>query len=595
MSYDNVMTAEEFSSLVKQDPKEILKYMMEIAQASREFPDHALIISFESIPKDAPSNIAIREFGRLFAAARRSGLCRQGKLDEFSEVEERLENWFPNLEEMSFNGYVLAGSAVVLACQVFQNGERSTPSDLDFYPIYDPKDLRKNNKSVQDLIMIPYNKFLEDIENIGASLVTKRNQNCTTVIYNDSMPAQIIHRAHTSERSVVVGFDQMACKAFYDGKMIYFTIDAALCLYFGINPVDWRRESPSHFNRVEKYARYGFTPIFPHLSFSLGKELADDKNKICIFPGGVSLHGYTYYDSSSNAYKAIELSLNVNHAEHESDYDGTSSKGIDLLGHYYHAVCMLITRKFNLFPVFSEKPTETLTNAHFAPIRKVLEKTAGGNKADFYFGDNNTKHISDELARLVIRTNDRGNGKRAYPLTEDQLTRLIELEKEYQQIVVNREEELRMSIPKECYALFKSIDFIVSNPGSQFTASFKPIFREKPEDYWGPSCVPFECHTYYKIKFTLLCCRHRLKSEGKHWFGLFGKDLMQYLFSFIYLSHFRHETKKPVYNNGFQEDVLRVVREDVRVRMPWYDDAPLVLIPEKNPNAKASNPLRRII
>ena len=153
---------------------------------------------------------------------------------------------------------------------------------------------------MQDAILIRYINFLAEMDAISIStygnklghmlpicdsIFTKRSTNCTTITMElDSAfgassytlrDYQFIHRAYSSPTSVVVGFDLLGCKAFYDGKMVYFTLDAALCLYFGINPVDWRRESASHTHRIRKYHEYGYNPIFPALSLDLAKELND--------------------------------------------------------------------------------------------------------------------------------------------------------------------------------------------------------------------------------------------------------------------------------------------------------------------------------
>lgn len=554
MSYDNVMTAEEFASLVKRDPKQILRYMMEIAQASREFPDKALIIPFTSIPKDAPGNIYLRDFGRLFSGS--TGLCRKAKLPEIEEVLNNLDGWF-NIKGFTFEGYVLAGSAAVLACQVGDN----KPSDGDFYPYYDSKNLIHN--SVQETILVSYRKFLEDVEDSNEDheeIRTMRNKNCTTLLVGERRPLQMIHRAHTSARSTVVGFDQMACKAFFDGEMVYFTIDAALCLYFGINPVDWRRESPSHMSRVTKYDEYHFVPIFPHLSFGF-VDRRTPKSLPYKLPSAALRVDRTGYKNEQRLNVAIVLDRYVS----ESDYnEDTEIEKIGNLGLWYHATCMLIKGKYDLFPVFSDKPTYTLSNGYFVPLNCVLEKVAAGNKCDFYFGDERTWDISNEISNILVKVTDRGRNVKISAVSTEKLNRIIELQTEYRKIIDDRVAQLESSIPDTCVSRLTKIEFNISNPGAQFTSSFKPIRRETPQDYWGPECVYFECNTFHKIKFTLLCIRHRLKIEKSSYFGFFGKDLMLLLFSYIYVAHFRHEA---TINDNF----LPIERIDIKQRFPWHD------------------------
>lgn len=555
MSYDNLMLAEEFASLVKRDPKEILRYMMEIAQASREFPDKALIIPYNFIPREAPQNVYLRDFGRLFSGVHVE--CRLEELPPVEEVFNRLNEWF-NIEGFTFDGYVLAGSAAVLACS---SNNHCEPSDGDFYPYYDSKNLLKN--SVRETILVSYRKFLEDVEqaNNEEEITTFRNKNCTTVVIEYRKSMQIIHRAHTSARSTIVGFDQMACKAFFDGEMVYFTIDAALCLYFGINPVDWRRESPSHMARVLKYQRYEFVPIFPHLSFDFVTNTMKDKETYNL-PSADSTN-LQIRTHGTRDDKILYVDFSTPYKTTESDYDGEHEiEDIGRLGLWYHATCMLIKQKFDLFPVFSDKPTEILDNAYFVPLEKVLNKVAAGRKCVFYFGDERTIQISNQIADSLVKVNGRSKQIRIVPLNKKTIDRVLELQNEYVKIVKERKEELEASIPDSCHALLTNIEFNISNPGAQFTASFKPIRRETPQDYWGPKCVEFECNTFYKIKFTLLCIRHRLKNS---YFGLFGKDLMLLLFSHIYRTHFKHEAL-------VKDNFVPIVRENNKSKFPWHDE-----------------------
>ena len=96
--------------------------------------------------------------------------------------------------------------------------------------------------------------------------LTVRNVHCTSIFIEDVSKIQIIHRAYKTPSEVVTGFDLMCCKAFFDGEDVYLTVDAAICIYFGINPVDWRRESPSHMQRILKYySKYDLVSYFSWL------------------------------------------------------------------------------------------------------------------------------------------------------------------------------------------------------------------------------------------------------------------------------------------------------------------------------------------
>ena len=270
----NLVSTDQFRNILKLPRPDILKLMMTTSAGARYAPDNVLLVKFDDIPKEAPVGELVSSFGFLYAGL---GYCRTNPLPSDAKMRENMFAYCPAAGEFSYDGYVLAGSFPVLCCTT-QNEVIMNPSDLDFYPYGDNPDEVKSS----------YSNFLQDMDHyINLSkgngetelpeFIVSRNVNCTSIQFGKDGPLnmQIIHRGHRSPQSVVVGFDQPACKVFFDGFDIYFTLDAALCLYFGINPVDWRRESPSHMRRVQKYNDYGFSPIFVGLPFSVATEMID--------------------------------------------------------------------------------------------------------------------------------------------------------------------------------------------------------------------------------------------------------------------------------------------------------------------------------
>ena len=558
---------EEFTNILLKNPKSILEMMMNISHFSRLYPDEAPVINYLNIPRSPPQGVAIRDFGRLFAG---TGVCRTMDLPSPNLVSRRISKTVPFMKKLSFNGYVIAGSYPVLMCQPASGNAHNEPdytdlshfpSDVDFYPFFTAP---SNGDSPEVRIMPSYISFLSDIDSIcsegeytdgdekckfeSKKSVTIRREHCTTISfeaqnnYNMSqaiLEYQIIHRAHTSPVSVIVGFDQPACKAYYDGEDIYFTLDAALCLYFGINPVDWRRESPSHAARYIKYLDYGYSPIFTGLDFSFGPHVLEYKK---YFLPGCLLRFEERFDVENVSetrkprivrrnkaeffYKELSCSLiyskdeiegnkvfntssipsnyNPKSLPEESDYGMDSPQ---IIAFMYHSISMLIKCRIPLISVYANYPLDIIdeTKYKFADIEMILKKVFGGTHAEFYYGTERIREISDRLVSFSAQRRDDVHGK-VNILTPKKLAEFNDLQKEAYAILENRVKELE-EISKEPLERLKSVKFITSNPGSQFTASFNAIKRETPEDYWGSMYVPMAPFKPHVAFITLMCIR----------------------------------------------------------------------------------------
>lgn len=283
MSAPPFVTAKQFEEIISRPAPEILQFMLSVSQKSRNDPTNAYIIKHSHISKEKPKYTPV-DFGSLYASD--EVITGRSRAPSSTSITT-LKSWIYGLGKMSFNGYVLAGSAPLLAC-FSDNYEDRKPNDADFYPF----STRSVAEEVQEDVFKSYKTWLSDVETSiedcieakklsNLEYATNRTDTSTTVAFSKSNPNnrpshqnlpsyQMIHRGHrTNARSVVVGFDQMPCKVLYYKGSIYFTLDAALCYYFMINPVDWKRESPSHGHRIMKYAKYGFVPIFPGLEMDL--------------------------------------------------------------------------------------------------------------------------------------------------------------------------------------------------------------------------------------------------------------------------------------------------------------------------------------
>jgi hypothetical protein len=613
MSRYNVYPEADFSLLIQRDPRLIIDLMLEVAESSRQHPDSAYIIPFTSIPP-IESLITPDQFGWLFAGENDN---RNYPLPSMATVQTRIEDLMPFASDLSWKGYVAAGSFAALVCQPTRKADDSDymprdPGDVDFYPYCSPED--RGNFSMIESAMVGYRQFLDDmtaaindepdtLDRTFTGSITKRNTNCTTIsveVNNHGAKSssilteyQIIHRAHTSPTSVVVGFDQMACKAFYDGEMVYFTLDAALCLYFGINPVDWRRESPSHLRRVDKYKNYGYTPIFPGLKSDLlftpvnrvNSEIQTGSFKRSYYLPGCLLVTRTHktgVGKTQKTHRTVELSFDnyglnlycevkaglrsINELQQyereeidtikincpniesvpqvpfsreasESDYSADTTNS---MAHAYHVLSMAIRDKFVLMSVYNEDaPNEIIDNAKGIDVRSILKKLLVGHRSDFYFGTDRVHEIEREMSRLVLTNH--GGSIAVKLMNKGALQQLTNLQAELTGIFDSRVAELERIVQPQIAKLQAGVTFITSNPGAQFTASFKPIIRQQPQDYWGCLYTPTKPSRLRQIKLTLLCIKKY------HWttLSLLDKNIIKMLFGYIDMAYFRCETVEP--------------------------------------------------
>lgn len=623
------ITKADFEQILKRSPEDILQLMLQVAQAHRSDPANAYIIDFDDIPKEPPT-IKLEDFGWL-AVDYSNRTVRTVPLHDREEVRERMLNWLPFMDELSFEGYVIAGSFVILACT---SSADESPSDIDFYPIYDPAEVSdKHNITAHDLVMRSYQRFLSDMDECFENLVPRapesklnitvtRTEQCTTIRHsmdsadlgarnnpnagalNWSFMAreqyQIIQRAHTSAPGVVVGFDLLCCKAYARGEDIIFTLDAALCLYFGINPIDWRRESPSHIHRILKYERYGFVPIFPGLKpftdttymFSNGTITA----RVC---GKKELPKKTQYNLESFSHWEIERRREVERQtriqsrsalqkdnetfaaddEHGSEvnFEGDESDdepldmsdygSNDLMTMYYTALSQIVKGKMGAACAIASRPVDIVSNFTTIPVHTLLCKLAGGPRTDFYFEQhaNQLLNITDSLKRLCISEGGSRGNTRMKPLTREQLATAVKLNEEIREIIETRTAEIGKLLNPVVERLQK-VTFMTVNPGIQYTATFNPTIRKHPRDYFGERYQDCEISILMPLKRYLLWMRKQPFTTGgivNNYFAKLPGDVFKMLIRWLdrmYIRDFMADRFGDAQRHGLskQEDDLEL-------------------------------------
>jgi hypothetical protein len=588
----------DFQQILNRPPEDILKLMLQVAQAHRMDPASAYIVEFDAIPKDPPK-IKLEDFKWLAANYAYPNL-REEKLPDSELVRTRMLGWLPIIDILSFNGYVIAGSFVVLACS---HRPGRFPTDIDFYPIYDPADISdKNNITAQDLVMQSYANFIQDMDDCFENHVPRaskdklcmsvtRTEKCTTLRLSNAdedrfarsndpeqnwstciEQYQIIHRAHRSAPGVVVGFDLLCCKAYAQGKEIYFTLDAALCLYFGINPIDWRRESPSHIHRILKYANYGFVPIFPGLEPFPKKDIRyefangvirstayrnhpnkDSPEQIRHEVGAfthwqleerrelqkVKVRATVQDPETGLPLNELEfLDDNVDDADIDDMLDAGSDYGSnDLMAIYYSSLSQLVKGKSGAACVIATRPLDIISNFTSVPIHTLLYRLAGGPLSGFYFGDHGQRlrDICSEIKILAFSEGGSAWRSRAKPLTKEQLANLVKLHEEMQDIIDTRTAEIG-ALADPIVKRLAEVSFITVNPGSQYTATFNPIVRKHPRDYFGENYRDVEISIAMPLKRYLLWMRKQPFETGGEVNNYFFKlpfDVVKMIFRWI--------------------------------------------------------------
>ena len=526
----NLLTEAEFGRVCSSlDGDRLITYMLELSEANRRNPSNAAIVRLDHIG----------EMKMRYGIPQIDGppktdpfQCSWASMPAVHEIiaptnvqiwSFRTENEKNTISHMDYDDYVLAGGSVVLAARgySFKDLEVKFFCDYDFYPVYD----RRNSEMTPlEQVQQGYDNFGVDVDS-GQVDVVIRGRDCTT-IRSDGTSLQIVHRGHPSPVSVVAGFDQMCCRAFFDGEAIYLTVECALCIIHGINPIDWRRESPTHLLRGLKYYQRGFSMIFPGLPKTVTE---------------VQLPGYqlkyttlasVHVPEITGAYSLQRTRLNEDGEQEISDY-ATEIDAPHRVGANYGGLLKAIKTgqpiSYLATDQFGDKAKvidirATLVKLHDHSDREIIYKPDGGQFVA----------MLDEISRFVVRFNDRARAK-VIPLSPAQLARFVECQHRINEIIdaaVVKYDYL-LNTQRE---LFKGVRFEMDNPGKQFTGSFQPIIRRCPADYWSDQYVDFEHHLLYKVKLTLLCIR---KFDQQSALRLLDLNIMKLVFDNLDYYYFR--------------------------------------------------------
>jgi hypothetical protein len=173
------------------------------------------------------------------------------QLEESEQILE-LHQYFPSLTQILEFGeghLVVAGGAVTSICTKWG----AYPKDCDFF--FHGISTEEAEKITQKVIKW----WLEK----GGDNEVYRNPHCTTLIAGERGEAyQLVHRCYQSPDEVIGGFDLGPCAVLFDGHNILATEMGAFSLVSRLMIVDVSRRSRSFSERISKYNKKGFTPVF---------------------------------------------------------------------------------------------------------------------------------------------------------------------------------------------------------------------------------------------------------------------------------------------------------------------------------------------
>lgn len=242
----------------------------------------------------------------------------------------------------------------------------------------------------------------------------------------DNFKIQLIKRIYSNRAHIIGGFDLDCARAYIDEDIrCYGTKTFAICLLFRISPVNIKCLSHTFAKRLYKYSRRGFKPI------------------------------HIYCNSKNMFYYTAPC------------YDKT----VDYHSAYISPDENLLYRNFSA--MMKERPEKSCINKNYAKI----EKSEFVKFAEFlYHSDVNSdtynyKYYNKYRYYFPVFDVFRANARFYYINTKYNL---------------NRVNERRLELIEKYYPQYEQITSVmISNPVSQFTASFQPV-ECTPQDFYGP-------------------------------------------------------------------------------------------------------------
>jgi len=614
----NLVSIETFKSFLKWHPRDILKFILMVSRYNRLYPNDVVLVPYTSIChddiRDKPRLTFVKDFERLFAG---NGICRDYEFEQYENVQDVLHRDMGFLSELKYDNYVIAGDFPFAYCGRFtKDGENiiNKQTDISIYLISAEVCNTKDPIVQQEMAFKIYSNLLNELQTIFKKITSikeifiSRDVNSTTIDLNQVFKEniRIIHKIFPSKQSLIASFDQILSKVFYEpspnlslsennetSSMIYFTLDAALCHYYGICPIDAENENPINLKNCKKYFNLGYNVLFPGLSFGLIDYFHKHKEIINEFTSiykSYSLPGIDLIvretDSGNNRVikdKNQDEKISVNKVIEKIDFHPNITN--DLKTRYlslflltgnknkkchadYLVLSYVIDNKldyiFSFYRITNCEYLLSLTSniIIFPKIRELLIQLQEYSDICYYLGEANIEEywkIRTEAKKLISE----------FPTSDSNLDEYKKLCHKGDEIITARTNEIDAILIPALKRL-KVIEFAIFN--------FKPCGGVNFQNYWGSQYVPFKTGLCISQKFTMFLI-WKLRKRENPYFGKLGKDIIFLLFKLIDLDFL-----KDVFNNIENIEITKSIidkenllikrsREDIRNPLypfPWH-------------------------
>ena len=240
--------------------------------------------------------------------------------------------------------------------------------------------------------------------------------------------------------------------------------------------------------------------------------------------------------SKKPAMPIVELCTYSKEVYTEADYDSYEverKNAIDVVRMAYEYISLggIINKHPFRVHLFSDLPIDIIDNPLRFNIRMTLEKACLGTKSEFYMGEQHRRisNIGREIFRMMVKYTY--NGMKINILTPNMNRKILSLQVEMQNLFEERLIYVK-NLAGPIYAELENVTFRKSNPGAQYTGSFQPIFKNSPQEYFGPRCRNVRNESIYQIKLHILCGRKFRK--GSCLFFWLPIEIIKIIFEMMY-------------------------------------------------------------
>jgi len=533
MSYGNLVSADVFLSITEWPRKKILEFMLGLAAYNRRDSTNIPLIKMSDIPSRMPTKNYMREFGCLFSGG---GFIR-------SKCQNTRKNFLSSnsiIQHLDYANFIIAGEAI---CRFAKGSYISEEEKIDMYQI--------GNNETFDLDA--YDNLLSTIDNNVAHASKKfkcarRTVNYTDVYIHAGPPLfiRIHHMTHQIAKDVLNTIDMMPCRCFYDGKETYFSLDGALALFFGINPIDWTRYS----NEYAKQLRHSYlgVSLFPGLSFSLVNYMVAKEKKYEL--PFATLEVVSQDDDSKkvtftlkSCFKLITFKTHNSPAAVKSN---NMRRNFECLKKGQSDEIATCTKKINKI---------RSVNLRSVDVKFFLDRLTKPGELDKYFGSNAYRVMLEKAKTLTEEI----------PMDEEKAKIFLELNTQLREMFASTEKRYIKQLKPSFKQLkeFKTRVPAVYSLETKFYIS--PDGYDDMESFWGEQFMAHNSVLNVDAKIQLMLIR---KHRERHFFKKCPKGVFHLIFYWLDVAYVNMVTDGKV-QDTWTSPTSKELENSTHYRFPW--------------------------